>query len=276
MQLVHAVAQFIDTVLCVFKRVRDRLRAVPNILSALHQLIGAVVQIPRAVLHLRDFFIQIFGVFNVLTGDGHVHVDAVDRDGVHLKVGNVGGDGVVLFRFGQDQVGKLSVAAHVRRRRALRCDVGAALRVERHRRLQGEVLEKRAAAVWVLPHGHRDRERAALSGQFLRRALPAVEKIAESERPRQGVLRQRSLIVEPARVGVDADGLVFKFDLVVGRHIPQRGIIAVVDDLAGLVQLKNVDHVNALHAAVRVQIDVDHLLLRHAALRGGESWSRGR
>ncbi|MDD3165042.1 MAG: hypothetical protein PHS97_04205 [Oscillospiraceae bacterium] len=55
--------------------------------------------------------------------------------------------------------------------------------------------------------------------------------------------------------------MIIELNFLVGSHVPQCGIIAVVDAFSALGQIKNIDHKDLIRTAVRVPIDGYRFLL---------------
>ena len=107
---------------------------------------------------------------------GQVHVPevevqvqphAVQRNGIHDKIGHVGGDGHIAVRARQQDVGQLLFAAHVRHGGTRGFNVSGKVSVQTHGHLQGVFVKKVSGAVRVTAHLQPDGKGTALAAQLV-------------------------------------------------------------------------------------------------------------
>ncbi len=240
--------------------------------SAGREVASAAGQRARAARDLVDPVGQQLHALGHAGGVGHLHrggvgnareLHAVHRevDDVHRKTEGT----VVAWQRGERHG---LVGAGLRHGRPLRAYVAALRGIEREGGLQHEAVEERRVDVGVFRRGKRDPDAAALARQVGRVRLDAVEGVRDVDGPGQLHRVEVPLVEEGALLRLERHGAVVEGQRVGGREVPRRGIVAVVDDGARLLDVEPVDHVRRDGRARSVEVGVDHLRLLE---RGGRA-----
>ena len=227
--------------------------------NAVCQRVGTVVQLYRTALQP----VQHAGQVGPVQVEVQPELHAVQRDGVHGKVGHVGGHGHVAVRTWQQDVGELLVAAHIGHGGPISHDVLCPVGVQRHGHLQGILVKEISGAIRVAAHLQADGQRAAFAAQLFRGDLGPVQRVGQLHEPRQrGGGVHGALIVELAVLGnCSGDGVAAVLQRVGGGHVAHGGIAAMVGDGVPRLHGKAVHSVHAGHGAGRIQIGIDNLFL---------------